>query len=46
MMQEASEHQLFRKWTREARVKIERVNKVTLNGLLMGHYHKVGDNYD
>ena len=46
MMQEASEPQLFRKWTKEPRVKIERVDKVTLNGLLMDHYHKVRDNHD
>ena len=37
MMPEASELQLFRKWTR---VKIERVDMVTLNRLLMDHYHR------
>ena len=37
MMPEASELQLFRKWTR---VKIERIDKVTLNGLLIDYYHR------
>ena len=46
MMQETSESQLFRKWTKEARVRIESVDKVTLDGLLMDHYHKVRDNHD
>ena len=46
MTQEAREPQLSRKWTKKARVKMERANKVAFNGLLMDHYHKVRDNHD
>ena len=46
MTQEASEPQLFRKGIRKARVKTGRADKLTFNGLLMDHYHKVGDNHD
>ena len=46
MKQVASEPQLSRKWTKKARVKIERADKVTFNRLSTDHYHKVGDNHD
>ena len=38
VIQEASEPQISRRWIKEARVRINKVNKVTLSGLLMDHY--------
>ena len=41
VIQEMSEPQLFRERSREARVKIEGIDKMALNVLLVDHYQKV-----
>ena len=46
MTQEANKLQFFKKGIKKARVEIERADRVKFNGLLMDHYHKVGDNHE